>query len=166
MVDRAAWRTLGDMAQRRCGRVLPLGQAIDAVVEQYDVDVNIAPNRVQEMIAANTQPVSITGDDPNTQIGSCRLETGRECRCATVNTVDPIGVDVIWKSTGATDAGNEDRFFGRNAQRWQDLFHLRHDRIVAAAGTPAHLLIAGEVGGFQGRQGRCSCHRRVPWTST
>ena len=42
VVDRAHGRALGHLPQRRSRRVLPLGQPVDAVVEQDDVDVQVA----------------------------------------------------------------------------------------------------------------------------
>ena len=40
-------------------------------------------------------------------------------------------------------------FSRRNAERRQHLLHLREDRVVAAAGAPADVLVAGEIGGLQ-----------------
>ena len=46
MIDRPHRRALGDLSFLRCRRVLPLGKAVDLVVEQQDGQVHVAPQRV------------------------------------------------------------------------------------------------------------------------
>ena len=97
-------RALGHLAQRRGRRVLPLGQAVDAVVEQHDFDVDIAADGVHQVVAADRQAVAVAGDDPHRSVGpadfqarwprpapgressgcrrcSCSTETGWSSRC-------------------------------------------------------------------------------------
>ena len=88
IVDRAHRRALGLFAQRRSGRILPLGQAVNAVVEQDDVDVHVAADAVHQVIAADRQPVAVAGDHPDLQVGATRLQArsrppvrGRGCEC-------------------------------------------------------------------------------------
>ena len=69
IVDRAHGRALGHLAQRRGGRILPLGQPVDPVVEQHDVDVQVPPEGVHQVVAADAQGVAVAGDDPHRKIG-------------------------------------------------------------------------------------------------
>ena len=64
-VDRAERRRLRLQAQRRRRRVLALGQAVDLVVEQDDLQVHVAPQRVDHVVAADRQAVAVAGDDPD-----------------------------------------------------------------------------------------------------
>src|SRR6188508_281299 len=104
VVDRAHRRALRFLAERRRWRVLALGESVDAVVEQDDVEVEIAANGVHQVIAADRETVA--------------------------------------------DARDEHDLLAGNAERRHHLFHLRENGIVAAARTPTHILIAGEISWF------------------
>ena len=145
IIDRADRRAFGHFAQRRSRRILPLGQAVNAVVEQHDVQIEVAADGVHQMIAADRKPVAVAGDDPHRQIGPAALQAGGHRRSAAVDRVDAVGVHVIRKPAGAADAGDEHGFLRRNAQGGQHLFHLRQNRVIAAARAPTHILIAGEI---------------------
>ena len=67
-VERAERRRLGDLADLRGGGVLALGQAVDLVVEQQDLEVDVAAQRVDQVVAADRQRVAVTGDDPDRQV--------------------------------------------------------------------------------------------------
>src|SRR5690606_16167819 len=58
--------------------------------------------------------------------------------------------------TAAADSRNEHRILRPHAQVRQDLLHLGQDRIVAAAGTPADVLIGGKIGRLQ--NGKINTH--------
>src|SRR5262249_10143565 len=51
----------------------------------------------------------------------------------------------VWEAAGTADTGDEHDLFLRNAEFRHYLPNLRQDRIVAAAGTPAHFLIGLEI---------------------
>ncbi len=68
-------------------------------------------------------------------------------RGAAVDRVDAVGVHVVRKAAGAADAGDEHDLLARDAEGRQHLLHLGEDRVVAAAGAPADVLVAGEVVG-------------------
>ena len=65
VVDRADRRRLGDLADLRGRRVLALGQAVDAVVEEQDVDVDVAAQHVDQVVAADARAVAVAGDHPH-----------------------------------------------------------------------------------------------------
>jgi hypothetical protein len=68
VVQRAHRRRLGDLAELGGRRVLALGQPVDLVVEQQDRQVDVAPQRVDEVVAADRQPVAVTGDDEHLEV--------------------------------------------------------------------------------------------------
>ena len=158
IIDRAHRCALGHLAQGRSRRILPLGQPINPVVEQQDVDVEIAPDGVHQVVAADRQRVAVARDHPHRQVGPAGFESGGHRRRPTMNRVDAVGVHVVRKPAGATDAGDEDDLFGRDAERRQDLLHLGQDRIVPAARAPTNFLIAGKVLGRQDRQNNLGTH--------
>src|SRR5439155_2007669 len=67
---------LGLLPKLRSRRVLPLRQSVDPVVEQQDLDVQVAAQTMDQMIAPDAQPVAVPGDHPDRQLRSGRLETG------------------------------------------------------------------------------------------
>ena len=145
------------LAQRRRGRVLALGQAVDPVVEQDDLEIEVAADGVHQVVAADRQAVAVAGDDPDLQVGPHALQAGGDGRRPAVDAVDAVGVHVVRKPAGAADAGDEHDLLAGDAERRQHLLHLREDRVVAAAGAPADVLVAGEIGGRQRRAVECRC---------
>ena len=145
VVDRAHRRGLGDLAGLRRRRVLPLRQAVDAVVEQHDRHVDVAAHRVDQVVAADRQRVAVTGDDPHREVRTRGLEAGGDGRGTSVDGVHAVGV------RGSTGSGSSSRCprrtrcsRGAGPGRAGPL-HRAEDRVVAAAGTPADLLVAGEL---------------------
>ena len=85
--------TLPELAGRR---VLALGQPVDLVVEQQDREVDVAAQRVDEVVAADRQRVAVAGDDPHVEVGPGHGQAGgdgrrpavdasasRRCSCST-----------------------------------------------------------------------------------
>jgi hypothetical protein len=68
-VRRAGRRRLGDLAELGGRRVLPLVRPVDPVVEQQDLQVDVAAQRVDQVVAADRQRVAVAGDDPDRQVG-------------------------------------------------------------------------------------------------
>ena len=136
---------LGPSAEPGSRRILPLGEAVDLVVEEQDLDVDVAAQSVNQMVAADRQAVAVAGDDPDLQFGLGDLDAGRHRRRPAVDRVEAVGVQIIGKPAGAADAGDEDEFLARDAQGGQDFLHLGEDGVVAAARAPADFLVAGET---------------------
>lgn len=63
-------RRLGDLADLGGGAVLPLGEPVDPVVEQQDLQVDVAAQGVDEVVAADGQRVAVAGDDPDGQVAA------------------------------------------------------------------------------------------------
>ena len=144
-VDRAHRRRLGDLAELGRGRVLALGQAVDAVVEQQDLQVDVAAHRVDQVVAADRQRVAVAGHDPDRQVGAGGRQAGRDRRRAAVDRVHAVGVEVVREARRAADARDEHDVLASQAERRQEALHGGEDDVVAAAGAPAHLLVGREV---------------------
>ena len=138
-------RGIGARARRRRGRVLALGEAVNRIVEEKDVEIDIAAQHMKQVIAANGQAVAIARDHPHLQVRVGDLETGRHRGRAPVNGVQAVRVHVIRKPAGAPNAGHKDHVFPRNAQLGQHALHLREDGVVPTAGAPADFLVRHEV---------------------
>ena len=87
---------------------MPFGQAVDGIVEEQDVEIDIAAQRVEEVIAADRQQVAITTDDPDVDVGIGHCKTGRHCGRAAVDRVEAKSIDVVGKARCAADARDED----------------------------------------------------------
>ena len=59
VVEAAERRRLRDLADLAGGRVLALGEPVDLVVEQQDREVDVAAQRVDEVVAADRQRVAV-----------------------------------------------------------------------------------------------------------
>ena len=149
---RALRARLGARAEPRGRRILALGQAVDLVVEQDDLQIDVAADGVDQVVAADGQAVAVAGDDPDVQVGPGQLQAGGEGRRPAVDGVEAVGVHVVGEAAGAADAGDEHDLLARHAEAGQRLLHLGEDGVVAAARAPADFLVAGEVlGGQRGR---------------
>ena len=150
VLDRPERRGLRHLAQLRGRRVLPFGQSVDLVVEQQDIDVDIAPHGMDEMIPSDRQRVAVAGHLPYRQLRIGHLDAGSDSRRPAVNPVKAERVHIVREAGRTADARHEGKPFVLVMQR---LGHLgkrpddrRQDRMIAASGTPLDLLIALEVG--------------------
>src|SRR5439155_16017464 len=126
--------------------------AVNLVVEEHDLQIHVAADGVNQVIAADRQSVAVAGDDPDVQIGAGEPNAGGKRRRPAVNAVETIGVHVVGEPARTADAGYEHELLARNAGPLHDFFHLREDRVIAATRAPANLLIAGQVFRRQGGQ--------------
>jgi hypothetical protein len=78
LLARAVGRGLGDLAGLRRRGGLALGQPVDAVVEQQDLDRDVAAQRVHEVPDADRQRVAVAGDHPDREVGPRRGQAGGE----------------------------------------------------------------------------------------
>ena len=145
VVDRSQWGRLAAVSEEGGGRVLPLGETVHLVVEEHDLDVHVAPDAVQQVVAADGEAVAVAGDDPHGQVGVHRLQPRGDGGRPPVDGVDAVGVHVVREAARAADARDEDDLLPGDADLRKDLLHLREDGIVAAAGAPPHLLVGDEV---------------------
>ena len=94
---------------------MPIGEAVDAVVEEKDLDIDIAAQGVQQMVAANRKGVTIPGGHPYGKLRTRHLDAGGDGGRAAVNGVESEAVDVIGQPAGAADAGDHHEIFARDA---------------------------------------------------
>ena len=94
-VERAERRRLRHFADLRRRGVLGLGQPVDPVVEQKDLQVDVAAQRVDQVVAADRQRVAVTRRDPHREIRARHREPGRDRRRAPVDRVHAVRVHVV-----------------------------------------------------------------------
>ncbi len=73
MIDGTHWRALGHLALYAGRRVLAFGQTINPIIEQNDVHVQVTSQAMDEVIATDTQRITIARYDPNRQLGRVSL---------------------------------------------------------------------------------------------
>ena len=156
VIDHAARRGDGSQTDLRGGRVLPLGQAVNLVVEQHDVQVEVAANGVNVVVAADRERVAVAGADPDAEVRAGRLQAGGHRHGASVDAVHAIGVDVIGQPRRAADARDHDNLFGFQAQLGHRVLELLENHEVTAAGAPFRLLVRRKILG--GQTGMCIGH--------
>jgi hypothetical protein len=75
--ERVFDRALGveglDLADLRGRRVLALREAVDPVVEEQDLEVDVAAQRVDQVVAADGEAIAVTRDDPHVSSGFASL---------------------------------------------------------------------------------------------
>ena len=106
------WRRLRHLAELRRRRVLALRESVDPVVEEEDLQVHIAAQRVNEVVPTDREGVAVARDHPDREIGcatasrsaiagvrrgssaSCRSARRRETRrAADCNEHDPLALE-------------------------------------------------------------------------
>jgi hypothetical protein len=117
LLDRPHRTGLGLLAEFGGRRVLALGQSVDPIVEQQDVQVDVAPDGVDQMIGADRQPVSVAGDDPYRQLRIGALDARRNRRRAAMNPVKPIRIHVVGKPRRTADPRDEHEVLAGTATR-------------------------------------------------
>ena len=151
--DRSPRRRRRACADPRGGRSLALGQPVGLVVEQQDLQVHVAPQNVQQVVAADRQTVAVAGYDPDVELRIGKLDSGGNRRRAAVDRVESVTRDVIGKTGGAADTRDEHGFFRGCADLGQGLLHRLENGVIAAARTPSHFLVRGKILGRK-RRGR------------
>jgi hypothetical protein len=59
--------------------------------------------------------------------------------------MDAIGVHVVGETAGTADPRDEDNILAGHPLLRENLLHLGENRVIAAAGAPASVLVAGEI---------------------
>ena len=129
-------RGLGLEAQDRGRRDLPLGQPVDAVVEQQIGDVDVAPRGVRDVAAADREAVAVAADHDHGQPVVGHLDAGRHRQSAAVQAVKAVRVHEEREARGAADAGDDHRVLGRDAELVHRAGHAFGHAEVAAARAP------------------------------
>ena len=148
-IDRTLGRGRRSGAAPRRRRGLALGEPVDLVVEQQDLQVHVAAQHVQHVVAADRQAVAVAGDHPDVELGVGELDAGGDRRRAAVDRVEAVGRHVVREARRAADARRRTRSSRASAcDVGQHLLHRLQDRVVAATGAPADFLVGGVVLGL------------------
>ena len=112
IVDGAEGGSLGHLAELGGGAVLAFRQTVDLVVEDGDVEILVAADRVDEVVAADGHRVAVAHVDPHAQSWVGQLDAGGDGAGTTVDAVETVGVDIVGDTARASDAGDHaDVFF-------------------------------------------------------
>ena len=82
---------------------MTFGQTVDAVVEQTDIEIDIASNLVDKVVATNSEAVAIARHLPYIEFGMTGLDTRSNSTSTTVDSVETIRIEVVRHSARATD---------------------------------------------------------------
>ena len=145
VVERAERRRLRHLAELGRRRVLALREPVDAVVEEEDLQVHVATQRVDEVVPADRQRVAVARDHPDREIRPRHRESGRDRRRAAVDRVHPVGLHVVREARRAADAGHEHDPLALETELGHEALDDVEDRVVAAARAPANFLVGLEV---------------------
>ena len=141
MIYRAIRRRRRIRTLPRGRRILPFGKPVNLVVEQHHLTIQIAPQQMHRVVAANRQAIAVAGDNPNIQIRIGKLHPRRNGGRATVDGVKAVCFHIIWEARRAANAADKHRIFRRAANFRHSALHGFQDRIIPAARAPANLLI-------------------------
>ncbi len=133
---------------------MALGETVDAVVEQENFDADVASEHVDGVIAADGKSVTVTGGDPDFEIGADGFDARGDRGRTAVNGMEAEGVHVIGEAAGAANAGHDHEIFALDAELGEHGLYGGENGIVAAAGTPADFLVGLEVFFGERRYGR------------
>ena len=141
--------SLRDRTEFRGRGILPLGQAVNPVVEQYYIDVNVSSDGMDEMISSDSEGIPVTACLPYGQFRIRHLDAGRHCGGTAVDTVESVRIHIIRKSRRTADTGNHHQILFRTACLFtnfrQSPLKGGKNGMVTAAGTPSYFLIAFEI---------------------
>ena len=149
MLDSSVRGCLGNGSKLRSWAVLSFRQTIDLIVEEHYVDIDVPADRMDEMVSSNGQGVTVSTGLPYGKPWIGHLDARGYRSGASMYTVETVGIHIIRKTGGASYSGNDDISFLIVVE---SLAHLgegslkggKH-RMVPAAGTPAHFLVALEI---------------------
>ena len=135
-------------------------EAVDLVVEQKNLEANVAPECMHQMVATNRQAIAVARDNPHVELGIRELEPCRDRRRTPVDRVESVGLDVVRKARRAPDTRNKHGLLGHCADVRQRASHRLQHSVVAATGAPAYFLRRREVLWLQ-----LCAHARSPRTA-
>ena len=94
---------------------MPFCKTVDAVVQQYHVDVDIASHGVDEVVSADSQTVAIAANLPYCKVRISHFQSRSYRRRTSVYGLHGVGIHVIRQARRASDARNHRRLMWRNA---------------------------------------------------
>ena len=145
VVDGAVGRGLCNLAELGGGAVLTLGETVDLVVEDGDVEVLVAAHGVDEVVAADGHRVAVAHVYPHAEGGVGEFDAGGDGAGATVDAVEAVGVDIVGDTARAADTGDHADVLFLVARLGEGGQQGGEDGVVATTGAPLHHLVALEI---------------------
>lgn len=128
---------------------MPLGETVDAVVEEDHIHVYVSSHEVDEVVPANSQGITISTHEPYAEVGVGCLYSGGNRSAATMYGVHPVGAHVVGQSRRAADAGYYDHVLRSDPYVAHGTLEGIEHGMVPTSGTPLYRRAVGEVlGGY------------------
>ena len=96
---------------------------------------------MDEMVASDSETVTVTGHLPDGQLGMACLHAGSDRAAAAVDGIETVGVEVVGHAAGTADTGNDCHLVGRDTYLRHGFLECHADSVVAAARTETYILI-------------------------
>ena len=145
MIDRTERCRLGHLAGLGSGRILALGEPVDLVIEHHYVEANVPTQSMDEVVASDTQRITIAADHPDVEIRPCHGEACGNRRRTPMDRVHSVGVHVVRESRRTADARDEHGLFSAHPKVGHHHLDRRQDVVVPAPRTPADFLVRAPV---------------------
>ena len=78
----------------------------------HDLQVDVAAQRVDQVVAADREHVAVAADHPHVEVGARQRDAGRDRRRTAVDRVQAVGVHVVREARRAADARHEHQVLG------------------------------------------------------
>ncbi len=108
-------------------------------------NAHVAAQGVDEVVPTDGECVAVARDHPHVEIRTARRQPGGDGRGPPVDGVHAVGVHVVREAGGTADAREEHGVLAAHAEVGHQHLDGGQDGVVAAAGAPAHLLVAAPV---------------------
>ena len=131
----------------RGGRILAARHAVDIVIDDNRRQVQVAPGRVDEVVAADGGGVAVAHDHDHVKLGVGQLHPGGKGQGPAVGGVERIEIHVHAQAPGAADARDQDDLVLGEAGAVNGPDQGPQDDAVAAPRTPdvGELLFVAQV---------------------
>ena len=140
IIHRAPGVGLALEPQRRRGRGLLFGQAIDLVVHDHQRHLDVLAGRVREMIAADGEGIAVAAEGEDVQIRAGERNAAGKGQRAAMQEVRAVRLHEIREPAGTADAGNGGDLLMPQLALFNQLEIQRQHREIAAAGTPSRMV--------------------------
>ena len=128
---------------------MTFGQAVNAVIEKQDINIDVSTEDVHQVVATDAQPIAVSRDQPYVELWIGDLDASGDSRRTTVDGVKTVGVHVVREPARAADAGDKHGIVLFSTNLGADLANLIENRVIASSRTPTDILIRLEVLGCQ-----------------
>ncbi len=118
------------------GADLPSGHPIIEIIDANDLEIDISPGRMNEMIPADGKKITITAEYGYRQIGTGQGQSGGKRDSPAVCGVISVHIQIAGHPTGTTDAGNHHRPVNGDPGHLQPVDIGIQDHSQSAARTP------------------------------